>query len=90
MQNLDKVNVKSRDILDVSIAEFDKKLKYSLTPTPTRAYSEKIFALNPVSSKARIEMTYELTEAKPKNRLKQNKRRTVLDKISRQINNSFG
>ena len=46
VKNLDKMHVSGRDILAVSINDFDKKPRYALSSSPLKSYSEKILNVN--------------------------------------------
>ncbi|CAG9332553.1 unnamed protein product [Blepharisma stoltei] len=92
VKNLDKISVKTKDILDVSIDEFDKKVKYTLSPSPMKSYSEKIFELNPEGSFKVDTISQSFTNDGEKhitasNRLRHvhSNRRTILDKISKPV-----
>ena len=48
VKNLEKLHVSGRDILAVSINDFDKKPRYALSSTPLKSYSEKLLNVSGV------------------------------------------
>lgn len=50
IKDLDKVHVSGRDILAVSINDFDRKPRYALSSTPIKSYSEKLLNLKNTDS----------------------------------------